>query len=66
MRKDPIVEEIHQIREKILDECGGDLEKFMDHLKAREFKDKAQLISREGMTTGKHIAIQFEPALIGH
>ncbi|MEK9150117.1 MAG: hypothetical protein AAB267_08755 [Candidatus Desantisbacteria bacterium] len=63
MKKDPIVEEIHQIREKMLAECGGDLEKFMDHLKARELKDKAQLISWEEMTTSKHIA---EPALIGH
>jgi len=55
MKKDSIVEEIHQIREKILDECGSDLEKFMDHLNAREFKDAAQLISWEEMTTSKNL-----------
>ncbi|MBU1598933.1 hypothetical protein KKG61_02310 [bacterium] len=59
MKKDPIVEEIHRIREKILDECGGDIEKFMDHLKACESKDKDRIISwdvqRKRMTTSKHL-----------
>ena len=44
MKRDPIVEEIHKIREKILDECDGDIEKLMDRLKARESKDKARII----------------------
>jgi len=45
MKKDPIVEEVHQIREKLLDECGGDIEILMDRLKAREFADKDRIIS---------------------
>jgi hypothetical protein len=45
MKKDPIVEEIHQIREKLLDECGGDIEILMDRLKAREVEDKNRVIS---------------------
>ena len=45
MKKDPIVEEIHQIRERLLDECGGDIEALMDRLKAREVKDKNRIIS---------------------
>ena len=43
--KDPIVEEIHRIREKILSECDNDIEKFMDRLKARELKDKDRVVS---------------------
>lgn len=45
MKKDPIVEEIHRIREKLLDECENDIEKFMDRLKACESKDRARVIS---------------------
>lgn len=46
MKKDPIVEEVHRVREKILDECGGNIEKLMDKLKARERNHKPRLISR--------------------
>jgi len=45
MRNDPIVEEIHRVREKMLEECGGDLEKLMDRIKARESKDKDRIVS---------------------
>ena len=43
--KDPIVEEINRIREKILSECDNDIEKFMDRLKARETRDKDRIVS---------------------
>lgn len=45
MINDPLVEEIHRIREKLLDECGGDLEKLMDRLKAREAEDRSRMVS---------------------
>jgi hypothetical protein len=45
MIDDPLVEEIHRIREKLLDECGGDLEKLMDRLKAREAEDRSRMVS---------------------
>jgi len=45
MINDPLVEEIHRIREKLLDECGGDLEKLMDRLKAREAEDCSRMVS---------------------
>jgi hypothetical protein len=45
MRNDPIVEEIHRVREKMLEECGGDLEKLMDRIKARESNDKDWIVS---------------------
>jgi hypothetical protein len=47
MNKDPIVEEIHRIREKMLEECGGDLEKLMDRLKTRESRHKDRLVSEK-------------------
>jgi hypothetical protein len=42
--EDPIVEEIHKIREKLLEECGGDLEKLMDRLEAREQEDSDRIV----------------------
>ena len=42
--EDPIVEEIHRTREKLLDECGGDLEKLMDRLEAREQEDSDRIV----------------------
>jgi hypothetical protein len=45
MTEDPIVAEIHRIREQMLEECGGDLEKLMDRLKAREEQDAARLVT---------------------
>ena len=41
---DPIVEEIHKVREKLLEECGGDLEKLMDRLQAREQEDSGRIV----------------------
>ena len=44
MNQDPIVEEIHDIREQLLQECGGDITQLMARLKAEEAQDKARLI----------------------
>lgn len=44
MISDPIVDEIHKIREKLLAECDGDFEVFLQRLKAREAKDLQQLV----------------------
>ena len=49
MTRDPIVEEIRRAREKLLDECGDDIEKFMDRLKSAEDEDRARLISYEAL-----------------
>ncbi len=45
MKHDPIVEEIHQIRQKLLDECGGDLNQLMARYKAAEKQDRDRLVS---------------------
>jgi hypothetical protein len=47
MIEDPIVEEIHRIREQLLEECGGDLDKYMDRLKELEKQHPERLIRPE-------------------
>ena len=63
MKRDPIVEEIHQIRQKLLEECSGDLNQLMAHYKAAEIQDRDRLVSatssrknlhREGKQKGAH------------
>jgi len=43
--EDPFVEEVHKVRERLLQECGCDLERLMDRLKAREEEDRSRVIS---------------------
>jgi hypothetical protein len=45
MNRDPIVDEVRQARQKILDDCGGDLEKLLDRLKAAEAQDRSRVVS---------------------
>lgn len=45
MKRDPIVEEIHQIRQKLLEECNGDLNQLMARYKAAEIQDRSRLVS---------------------
>lgn len=45
MIDDPIVEEIHKIREKLLEECDGNLDKLLERLKSREAEDRSRLVS---------------------
>jgi hypothetical protein len=44
MIEDPLVEEIHKIREKLWEECGGSLDKLMARLQAREEEDRSRLV----------------------
>lgn len=46
--EDPFVEEVHRVRERLLQECGGDLEQLMDRLKAREEEDRSRVTSEVG------------------
>lgn len=46
MNRDPIVEEIHQTREKMLAECDGDLGKLLDRLQAAEKREaRSRMVS---------------------
>ena len=49
MNNDPIVEEVHQARQKILEDCGGDLEKLLDRLKAAEAQDRGRVVSMKSL-----------------
>lgn len=46
MTRDPIVEEIHEIRRKIMKECGNDPRRYFARLKAAEAKDRDRLVSK--------------------
>ena len=54
MSRDPIVEEIHQTRQKILEECGDDLERVLDRLKAAESQDRTRLVSMASLRQAAH------------
>jgi hypothetical protein len=45
MKHDPIVEEIHQIRQKMLAACHGNLTQLLDQLQAAEAQDRDRLVS---------------------
>jgi hypothetical protein len=47
MKHDPIVEEIHQIRQKILEACHGELDQLLDRLQAAETQDHSRVVSWE-------------------
>ena len=47
MMDDPIVEEVHQTRQRILAECDGDVEKLIDRLKTADSANKNRLVTLE-------------------
>lgn len=48
MMEDEIVNEIHEARRRIFeDECGGDIERLIERLKAAEANDKDRLVTFE-------------------
>jgi len=40
MNDDPLVEEIHEIRGRLLAECDGDLDQLLDRYKQSEDRDR--------------------------
>ena len=49
MKDDPIVEEIHQVRQKMLAECKGDLDQLLDRLQTAEPADGDRVVSLEAV-----------------
>ena len=45
MNRDPIVEEIHRTRQKLLKECNGDLDQLLDRLKAAEVQGRGLVVT---------------------
>ena len=56
MWKDPIVEEIHLVREKIARECNYDLKKIMNRLRKKEKDNRERVVSRIARTKPKKVA----------
>jgi hypothetical protein len=54
MTDDPIVDEIHKVRELLLRECEGDLDKLIDRLQARERDDSRFVV--DSLAAGKAFA----------
>jgi hypothetical protein len=44
---DPIVEEVREVRRRIFAECGNDLKRLFERLKAAEAQDNDRLVTRE-------------------
>ena len=49
MKHDPIVEEIHQVRQKMLAECNGNLDELLNRLQEAELPDSEQVVSWEAV-----------------
>ena len=45
--KDPIVDEVREVRRRIFEECGNDLHRLIERLKAAEANDKDRLVTFE-------------------
>jgi hypothetical protein len=50
---DPIIDEVRETRRLILEECGGDLNRLIDRLKAAEVQDKSRLVTLDDVQKQK-------------
>jgi hypothetical protein len=66
MKRDPIVDEVHRIREKLLDECGGDIEVLMDRFKTLESRDSDRVVSSKSPKERPGKNKQISKRFIGH
>ena len=65
MNRDPIVEEIHRTRQKILDECNGDLDQLLDRLKAAEVQDRGLVVTATSLPAKTCILQSTESVIRG-
>lgn len=56
MIDDPIVEDVYQARQRILDGCNGDLTKWIERLKAAESQHPDRLVSLERVRKHRELA----------
>ena len=59
MNDDPIVEEIHEIRARLLAECNGDLDQLLDRYKQSEDPNRA--VTLEDVQKRRQAAQQRHP-----
>ena len=56
MNRDPIVEEIHRIRERMWRECGGDYDKLIARWRAAQAEHKDRLVSEPPHPKGRPVS----------
>ena len=49
MISDPIIEEIYESRQRLLDECGNDLKKLMERLRTAEAQHPDRVITKAAL-----------------
>jgi hypothetical protein len=54
--RNPIVEEIHRVRDQMWAECGGDFQKYMDRIRDAQEQDRDRLITKEELLQRKQEA----------
>lgn len=62
MIDDPIVEDVYQARQRILDECDGDLAKWIERLKATEAQHQNRVVTLENVREKSGRADKRHPA----
>lgn len=60
MSNDPIVEDVHRARQRILAECEGDLRRWLDRLKSAEARHSDRLVSLEEVLARKARPVSSE------
>ena len=65
MNRDPIVEEIHQTRQKIWEECGGDLDRFLNRLRGTEKQDRSRVVSTTSLPAEAYVKKSTEVVIRG-
>jgi hypothetical protein len=53
MTKDPIVEEVHRIREKMLADCDGDFAKLFERLRDAQKQDEERVVKKDQLPGSK-------------
>lgn len=56
MIDDPIVEDVYQARQRILDECEGDLTRWIERLKAVESLHQDRVVTLEEVRNQRELA----------
>ena len=64
MWKDPVVKEVREARQKILERFGGDLAKYCDHLRQEQAEHPERYVSKEELDAQRKA--KSEPELISH
>ena len=65
MNRDPIVEEVHRTRQKILAECNGDLDQLLNRLKAPEIQDRSRVPTAQPLPVKAYVLQSAESAIRG-